>query len=82
VQERNLQTPLLIGGATTSKMHTAVKIVPQYKGAAVRCSREITLKLLSRCACACMFPQSSTPVMIEKAPGHKCSAHSDTLHEC
>ena len=32
-QERNLQTPLLIGGATTSKMHTAVKIEPQYKGA-------------------------------------------------
>ena len=35
MQERNLQTPLLIGGATTSKMHTAVKIVPQYKGATV-----------------------------------------------
>ena len=33
LQERNLQTPLLIGGATTSKMHTAVKIEPQYKGA-------------------------------------------------
>lgn len=26
-----LDIPLLIGGATTSKMHTAVKIEPQYK---------------------------------------------------
>lgn len=27
-----LDTPLLIGGATTSKVHTAVKIAPQYSG--------------------------------------------------
>jgi 5-methyltetrahydrofolate--homocysteine methyltransferase len=27
-----LKIPLLIGGATTSKMHTAVKIEPYYKG--------------------------------------------------
>ena len=27
-----LNIPLLIGGATTSKMHTAVKIEPYYKG--------------------------------------------------
>lgn len=31
--------PLLIGGATTSKMHTAVKISPQYA------SPEVLLKL-------------------------------------
>lgn len=30
-----LQLPLLIGGATTSKMHTAVKIAPQYSGPVV-----------------------------------------------
>ncbi len=29
------QTPLLIGGATTSKMHTAVKIAPAYSGPVV-----------------------------------------------
>merc|ERR1712151_1271610 len=28
--KRNFRVPLLIGGATTSKMHTAVKIAPQY----------------------------------------------------
>ena len=29
MQRRNIQIPLLIGGATTSKIHTAVKIEPQ-----------------------------------------------------
>ena len=32
---RELKTPLLIGGATTSKQHTAVKIAPEYPGATV-----------------------------------------------
>ncbi len=30
MQRRGFKVPLLIGGATTSKMHTAVKIAPQY----------------------------------------------------
>lgn len=30
-QRKNLQIPILIGGATTSKQHTAVKIEPNYK---------------------------------------------------
>jgi len=32
---RNKQTPLLIGGATTSRVHTAVKIAPHYEGPVV-----------------------------------------------
>lgn len=32
MEKREMQTPLLIGGATTSKIHTAVKIHPQYSG--------------------------------------------------
>jgi 5-methyltetrahydrofolate--homocysteine methyltransferase len=32
MQQRNLKIPLLIGGATTSKVHTAVKITPNYEG--------------------------------------------------
>ena len=32
MEERGIKTPLLIGGATTSKMHTAVKIAPVYSG--------------------------------------------------
>ena len=35
MQRRGFEMPLLIGGATTSKMHTAVKIAPQYEGIAV-----------------------------------------------
>ncbi len=32
MQRRKLDTPLLIGGATTSRQHTGVKIAPQYEG--------------------------------------------------
>ncbi|MCS6833097.1 MAG: methionine synthase, partial [Flammeovirgaceae bacterium] len=35
MERRGLKIPLLIGGATTSKIHTAVKIDPQYSGAVV-----------------------------------------------
>ena len=32
MERRQFRTPLLIGGATTSKLHTAVKIAPEYSG--------------------------------------------------
>ena len=35
MQRQGFNTPLLIGGATTSKVHTAVKIDPQYKHAVI-----------------------------------------------
>ncbi len=35
MRERDMDVPLLIGGATTSKVHTAVKIEPEYSGAVV-----------------------------------------------
>jgi len=35
MERRQITTPLLIGGATTSKQHTAVKIAPEYSGATV-----------------------------------------------
>ena len=35
MQERGMKLPLLIGGATTSRVHTAVKIDPHYDGAVV-----------------------------------------------
>lgn len=43
---QNFKIPLLIGGATTSKAHTAVKIDPQYKAAVVHvndASRAVTV---------------------------------------
>ena len=35
MERRGMTQPLLIGGATTSKVHTAVKIAPAYSGAVV-----------------------------------------------
>ena len=38
MEREGLRTPLLIGGATTSRMHTAVKIAPAYGGPVVHVS--------------------------------------------
>jgi 5-methyltetrahydrofolate--homocysteine methyltransferase len=35
MQRRGLEVPLLVGGATTSRAHTAVKIAPAYEGSTV-----------------------------------------------
>jgi 5-methyltetrahydrofolate--homocysteine methyltransferase len=53
LQEQGLTLPLLIGGATTSKVHTAVKIEPVYDGPVVHvldASRSVPVasKLLSK----------------------------------
>jgi 5-methyltetrahydrofolate--homocysteine methyltransferase len=46
MERQNFSIPLLIGGATTSKAHTAVKIDPEYKNAVVHvndASRAVTV---------------------------------------
>ena len=46
MERRQMKQPLLIGGATTSRMHTAVKIAPQYKNGVVHvldASRSVTV---------------------------------------
>ena len=46
MQRQDFEVPLMIGGATTSKAHTAVKIDPQYKHAVVHvndASRAVTV---------------------------------------
>ena len=46
MNRRGMQQPLLIGGATTSRMHTAVKISPQYENGVVHvldASRSVTV---------------------------------------
>jgi len=35
MERRGMNLPLLVGGATTSKIHAAVKIAPQYKNAVI-----------------------------------------------
>ncbi|WP_207491838.1 methionine synthase [Aridibaculum aurantiacum] len=53
MKRRNMTQPLLIGGATTSRMHTAVKIAPEYENGVVHvldASRSVTVtgSLLSK----------------------------------
>ncbi len=36
MEEQGFKIPIIIGGATTSKIHTAVKIAPEYSGATVQ----------------------------------------------
>jgi 5-methyltetrahydrofolate--homocysteine methyltransferase len=46
MKRRNMQQPLLIGGATTSRIHTAVKISPEYNQGVVHvldASRSVTI---------------------------------------
>ena len=46
MQRRDIKLPLMIGGATTSRMHTAVKIAPQYDEGVVHvldASRSVTV---------------------------------------
>lgn len=46
MKRRNMRQPLLIGGATTSRMHTAVKIAPQYDNGVIHvldASRSVTV---------------------------------------
>ena len=46
MKRRNMKQPLLIGGATTSRMHTAVKIAPEYQNGVVHvldASRSVTV---------------------------------------
>jgi len=35
MEKRGMKVPLLVGGATTSKMHSAVKLAPRYSGLAI-----------------------------------------------
>ncbi len=53
MERRGMKLPLLIGGATTSRVHTAVKIAPRYSGATIHvldASRSVPVvqKLISK----------------------------------
>ncbi len=46
MKRRNMQLPLMIGGATTSRMHTAIRIAPEYEQGVVHvldASRSVTV---------------------------------------
>lgn len=53
LERRKLQIPVIIGGATTSELHTAVKIAPLYSGVVARsanasCNSQILAQLLGK----------------------------------
>lgn len=65
MQRRGMRQPLLIGGATTSRMHTAVKIAPKYGNGVVHvldASRSVTVasNLLSAAQKPAFLQQVST----------------------
>ena len=46
MKRRNMNLPLMIGGATTSRMHTAIRIAPEYEHGVVHvldASRSVTV---------------------------------------
>ena len=44
MEDEGMKIPLLIGGATTSKMHTAVKLAPNYSGGVIHVSRRVACR--------------------------------------
>lgn len=48
LDERNIDTPLFVGGATTSDIHTAVKIAPLYRGPVIRTRDAATLPSVAK----------------------------------
>lgn len=64
MQRRGMQTPLLIGGATTSRRHASVKIAPEYEGAVLHvldASRAVGVvgRLLSDERCAAFLEENA-----------------------
>jgi 5-methyltetrahydrofolate--homocysteine methyltransferase len=60
MQRRGMRLPLLIGGATTSRSHTAVKIAPRYDGPVVHvvdASRAVSV-------CQCLRSHEQAPAFV------------------
>lgn len=65
LERRGLKIPLLIGGATTSKLHTALKINPHYSGGVVHIkdasqTSEVAIELISKERKAAFLKQVNT----------------------
>lgn len=75
MKRRDMKQPLLIGGATTSRMHTAVKIAPGYDEGVVHvldASRSVTVagQLLNR---------ESKPIFLEGIKGEYAKLREDFI---
>ncbi len=90
MKRRGMKQPLLIGGATTSKIHTAVKIAPEYKDVihVLDASRSVTVagSLLSKDQQAAFLLDTQTDYaklkdqFDNKKPTKEYLAYSDALN--
>jgi 5-methyltetrahydrofolate--homocysteine methyltransferase len=90
MKRRGMKQPLLIGGATTSKIHTAVKIAPEYKDVihVLDASRSVTVagSLLSKDQQAAFLSDTQTDYaklkdqFDNKKPTKEYLAYSDALN--
>ena len=69
MQRRGMDLPLLIGGATTSKAHTAVKIEPQYEHPVIYVTGMPRAR--RRRGAACLFLLKSPPMWLKFAKSMK-----------
>ena len=74
MERRGLTMPLLIGGATTSRTHTAVKIEPAYKGLHHLCARRLARR--GRGLRPAVARASGTGSRPRRAPNTSASASS------
>ena len=77
LQERSLKTPLLIGGATTSRVHTAVKIDPHYE----HCVLYVRDAGTAAQAVSQLFQVDQTPVVAEIKKEYEKVRSNYTQHQ-
>ena len=73
MQKREMKTPLLIGGATTSRIHTAVKIDPNYESPVVHvldASKSVTI-------CSELLKESGRDTFVNSLKGEYLSLRED-----
>ncbi len=73
MQKRQMKTPLLIGGATTSRIHTAVKIDPNYESSVVHvldASKSVTI-------CSELLKESGKDAFVNSVKGEYKTLRED-----
>ncbi len=82
MEKRHIDIPLLIGGATTSRVHTAVKIAPKYSGTVLHvldASKSVTVSSQLLGSGSDSFKEKIKDEYIEVADNHQ-KRKKDKLH--
>jgi len=82
MQRRGLDTPLLVGGATTSRQHTAVRIAPAYAQPVVHVVDASRVVGVASSLLTSNDARSSTPRTVSSKPSSAPSTRSDSAHRC